>query len=170
MAEKVERTEAERAAFKAGVAAANKKKGGARKRSADTTTRRRSRYGKSKGKGKKPSGCKQPVKHITKDSAETVKIFAWRKLPGGGRQLLNAYLGPNGGKPKEHDDTSVCSTFVCNLTVVGQSTVVCSGVWSEKYKKLTVNAPGQILVANPDGGEGGYFGPGGAKLRSRVKN
>jgi hypothetical protein len=146
-------------------------KGTSRKRSASTTDRRRGRSGQGKGKGKgnKPSGCSQPAKHTTKDSNETTKIFAWRKLPGGGRQLLNAYLGPNGGRPKEHDDNSVCSVFVCNLTVVGQSTITCSGVWSEKYKKLTVNAPGQTLVANPDGGTGGYFGPGGKALRNKIK-
>jgi hypothetical protein len=42
-------------------------------------------------------------------------------------------------------------------------------VWSEKYKKLTINAPGQTLVANPDGGPGGYFGPGGKALRNKIK-
>ena len=168
MAEKKQYTAEEQAAYwkKRALGGGAKK---SRKRAASTTTRRRGRYGKGKGKGSKPSGCKAPVKHVTKEGAETVKIFAWRKLPGGGRQLLNAYLGPNGGKPKDHPDTSVCSTFVCNLTVVGQSTVVCSGVWSEKYQKLTINAPGQTLVANPSGGVGGYFGPGGKALRGKIK-
>jgi hypothetical protein len=168
MSDKVERSDAERAAFKAGLAAA-KKKEGARKRSSSTTDRRRGRKGQGKGKGKKPSGCKQPAKHTTKEGAETTKIFAWRKLPGGGRQLLNAYLSQDGGAPKNGTSQEVCSTFVCNLTTVGVGTTVCSGVWSEKYKKLTVNAPGLTLVANPDGGTGGYFGPGGKALRNKIK-
>ena len=165
---KVERTEAEKAAFKAGLAAA-KKKGGARKRSANTTTRRPRATLQGRGKGNKPSGCKPPVPHVTKEGNNTFKIFAWRKLPGGGRQLLNAYPGEDGGKPKNGTSQDICTTFVCNLTKVGESTTVCSGVWSEEFKKLTINAPGQTLVANPSGGVGGYFGPGGSKLKDKVK-
>jgi hypothetical protein len=168
MAEKKEYTLEEQVAHWKKKALA-KGKGTARKRAASTTDRRRSRYGKGKGKGKKPSGCNAPVRHTTKEGAETTKIFAWRKLPGGGRQLLNAYLGPNGGEPKNDTSQEVCSTFVCNLTTVGVGVTVCSGVWSEQFKKLTVNAPGETLVANPSGGVGGYFGPGGSKYKSRIK-
>ena len=163
---KTEYTDEQKAAYKAGLAAA-KKKGGGRTRSADRTTKARGRYGK--GKGKKPSGCKAPAKHITKEGAETVKIFAWRKLPGGGRQLLNAYLGPDGGKPKNGTSQDVCTTFICNLITPGVAKETASGVWSERFKKLTINAPGMTLVANPDGGPGGYFGPGGKALRNKIK-
>ena len=169
-------TEAEKAAYKAGLAA----KGGARSRgTAATRTKKRTAktYAKGKAKGKskggKRSGCIY-YEHYTDANGNRVdrpKVFGWRYIPGVGRQTFNAYLDKNDGaprNPKSKESGESCRVFVVNLVTEGIGEATHTGVYSLKYRKLSITKLG--LVANPfTKTAGGYFGKGGARYRNKIK-
>lgn len=156
-------TDEEKAAYKAGKAAAAK--GGAKA----STTKRTAKPKGEKKQGKKRSGCilYDSYKGADGKQVDRPKIFAWRFSKQHGKQTMTAYLDKNDGAPRNGTSTDVCTMFVCNITTEGVGTTVASGVYSKKYRKLSIT--NLSLVANPFAKDGGYFGRGGSQYKDKVK-
>lgn len=170
-------TDAEKAAYKAGLAAAKKKGGAAPKRTRRTAApkgrkRKATTGGRKKSTGKRASGCiyYNSYKGANGDTVNSPKIWAWRYYGSGANRKkmeMTCYLSKNDGKAKTGTSTDVGRVFVCNIVIVGESESKATGWWSEQYEKLTISSLG--LVANPKLSGGGYFGRGGSRYADKVK-
>jgi hypothetical protein len=174
-------TEAEKEAYKRGLAAAKKRSGTKpaakrkpRTRKAAATTTTRKTYTRKprtrKGKGKARSGCYAVDKYklaATGEEVQRPKISAWRIDRNLGFQSLVAFLGANDGMPKNEENGKRFRNMVVTLTSgAGKNTV--NGIWDDQYQYLKM--PDIGLVAKPGKGKAkGYFGPGGTRLKSKVK-
>ena len=160
-------TDEQKAAYKAGAAAAKKKapaKSAAKKRAPA-----KSAAAPRKPKViKKRSGCSAADSYTNRKTGEVVQrpiIRAWRLDKNFGYQTLVAFLSKNDGMPKNEANGDRFRNMVVTLTSkAGKSTV--NGVYDDKYKKLKLIDLG--LVANPYAPRGGYFGPGGSRLKSKA--
>lgn len=162
-------TDEQKAAYKAGVAAAKKKTTPARKTgTAATRGKKRTDARRTKGKGKKRSGCTAADSYTNRQTGELVQrpmIRAWRIDKNFGFQALVAFLSKNDGMPKNEANGERFRNMVVTLTSkAGKSTV--NGVFDSKYNKLKLIDLG--LVANPYAPNGGYFGPGGSRLKAKA--
>jgi hypothetical protein len=157
-------TDEQRAAYKAGLAAAKKKGSPARKGSgtAARTPRRR------KTIGKKRSGCKMEESYTIKATGEHInrpRIRGWRISKEIGFQSFTAFLGANNGEPKNPESRDRFRNFVVNMkSQLGTSTE--NAVYDNQYGKLKFIELG--LVANPKAANGGYFGKGGARYKDKA--
>lgn len=158
-------TDAEKAAYKAGKAASGKAPAARTRRTAAP----RLRKAKAKAKGKKRSGCilYESYKGADGKQVDRPKIFAWRFSKMHGKQTMTAYLDKNDGAPRNGTSTDICQIFVCNITTQGVGETVATGVYSKKYRKLSIT--NLDLVANPFADNGGYFGRGGSQYKDKVK-
>jgi hypothetical protein len=158
-------TDEERAAYKAGLAAAKKKtsRGSSAGRSKTRTDKRRTKP----AKGKKRSKCEmvESYKLANGDVVNRPRIKGYRISKDTGYQKFTAFLGANEGIPKKEESRERFRNFVVNMVSGGHSTTE-NAVYDSKYRKLKFINLG--LVANPFAPNGGYFGPGGARLRDKV--
>lgn len=161
-------TDDQKAAYKAGLAAAKKK---APARKAAAAPRKPKPVGKKTNpvrKGKKRSGCTAADNYTNRATGEVVQrpmIRAWRIDKNFGYQTLVAFLSKNDGMPKNEANGDRFRNMVVTLTSkAGKSTV--NGVFDAKYNKLKLIDLG--LVANPYANDGGYFGPGGSRLKAKA--
>jgi hypothetical protein len=140
-------------------------KGGSSRKSSGTRTR----SGKSGKDAPKRSGCVLVEDYKDKDGNHTGQpmLWGWRLSKRFGFQKFTAYLSKDGGAPQNGTSTDVCLVFVVNLETEGIGKQTLTGVWSKKYKKLTITDAG--LVANPSAPRGGYFGRGGERFKDKVK-
>ena len=139
-------------------------------------SKKSSSKGKPKGERKKRSGCTYEEsykagpdsKHGKEgETIERPKIWGWRKSKQHGFQSFTAYLGPNNGAPKNGTSPDECLVFVVNLETEGAAPATLTGVWSKKYRKLSMTSAS--LVANPFANDGGYFGRVGSHYKDKVK-
>jgi hypothetical protein len=172
---------AQKAEYYAGLAAAEGGDKPAKKRpakrtsarkSGTTATRTRRRVGGKRKFNpdtyKKRSGCfyEESYKDKNGNIVERPKIWGWRIDAKLGFQSFVAYLDKNDGLPRNGTSGEICRVFVVNITTKGLGESKATGVYSMKYKKLSITKLG--LVANPRGGRGGYFGRGGSQYRDKV--
>ena len=166
-------TQEQKDAYAAGKAAAAKKKTAAGKRSGSTATRTAKRLGgkrkKATGDYKKRSGCRYEDSYKGRDGkiVDRPKIWGWRIDSKLGFQSFVAYLDKNDGLPRNGTSGDICRVFVVNITTKGLGESKATGVYSLKYKKLSITSLG--LVANPSAPRGGYFGRGGSRYKDKVK-
>ena len=158
-------TEAEREAYKKGLAA-NKKKTARGSSTSRSKTRATARKKGKDGKPAKRSGAElvKSYKLASGDVVTRPKISAWRIDKNIGFQSLVAFLGKNGGVPKS-DKEEVRERFrnmVVTLTSKAGITTL-NGLWDSKYDKLKLIQLG--LVVNP---AKNYFGPGGSRLKDKA--
>lgn len=158
-------TEEQKAAYKAGLAAAKKK--GTRGSTAGRAKARTDKRRKKPGKGKKRSKCQMVESYILADGsvANRPKITGYRIAQGIGYQRFSAFLGANDGIPKNPESRDRFRNFVVNL-VSGAGKTTCNAVYDSTYGKLKFIELG--LVANPKAPNGGYFGPGGSRLKGKA--
>jgi hypothetical protein len=140
-------------------------RGSARGRGYD---RARSRKGTTNSPAKKRSGCTLVEDYKEKNGNHTGQpmLWGWRISKRFGFQSFSAYLDKNGGAPRNGTSTDECLVFVVNLETEGIGKQTLTGVWSKKYKKLSITSAG--LVANPNADRGGYFGRGGSQYKDKV--
>lgn len=149
-------------------AAANRTAKG--KRSGTVATRVGRRRTKKQGDYKKRSGCFYEESYTNKTTGEVVnrpRIWGWRIDKKLGFQSFVAYLDKNDGAPRNGTSTDVCRVFVVNITTKGLGESKATGVWSVRWRKLSITKLG--LVANPFAANKGYFGRGGSQYADRVK-
>ncbi|MGI4872022.1 MAG: hypothetical protein ACRYFX_12695 [Janthinobacterium lividum] len=152
-------TEAERKAYAAGKAAKSKDGSGKKKKE--------KKLGPD-GLPVKRSGCVLVPDFKYKNGTIGPMLYGWRLSKKFGFVKFNAYLSQDGGRPQSGDHKDECLVFVVNMTVEGLGKLPAqSGVWSLKYKKLSMTDAG--LVANPNAKRGGYFGRGGERYKDKVK-
>ena len=162
-------TDEQKAAYKAGKAAAGKA-GAATKKPARKggAARAKGRVVKRKTIGKKRSGCTYKAEYTLRSTGEVVQrpcITGWRLSKQHGYQKLAAFLGKNDGIPEKESSRERFRVFVCTITSEAGVTVI-NGIYDLEYRKLKI--PQMGLVANPFAANKGYFGAGGARLKGKA--
>lgn len=161
---RTEYTDEQKAAYKAGKTAAAKttKRGSTAGRAKARTDKRR-----KKAPGKKRSGCKAYDSYKSREGelVQRPMILAWRIDKNFGFQKLRAFLSKNDGMPKNEANGDRYRNMVVTLTSKAGVSVI-NGVFDDKYQKLKLID--LELVANPNAPNGGYFGPGGSRLKAKA--